>query len=397
MRRRWGAIFLAAVAAARAFVAFAPTASADAMDELVAAAKKEGQLSVIALPRDWCGYGGIIDGFATKYRLSVSELQPDAPSAKEIEAITQQPGKTGAEMPDVIDIGLSFAPSAKREGLLQPYKVSTWDTIPDAAKDADGYWYGDYYGVVVFEINANLVKQSPQDWADLLAPEYRNSVSLAGDIFSNQAIQGVFAAGLSAAKGNMDEAADRGLEFFADLHRKGNFVPIVGDARSLADGRTPILIRWDYLALGDRDRLAGKTKVEIVRPETGAVAGVYVQAISARALHPNAARLWMEYLYSDEVQLAFLKGHCSPIRLADLVRNGKLPAELRNSLPQFEGGVGYADPAFPSVDEQERAREIIMKGWDGIVGAKFECRPPEESFGPMSSNDSGLCPAPVPQ
>ncbi|MBP1887421.1 ABC transporter substrate-binding protein [Sinorhizobium mexicanum] len=397
MRRRWYAIILAAAAAARAFVAFAPTASADAMDELVAAAKKEGQLTVIALPRDWCEYGGIIDGFAAKYGLSVNELQPDAPSAKEIEAITAEPGKTGAEMPDVIDVGLAFAPAAKSEGLLQPYKVSTWDTIPDDAKDADGYWYGDYYGVLVFEVNANLVAKLPQDWADLLSPDYRNAVGLAGDIFSNQAIQSVFAAGLSAANGNREEAADRGLKFFADLHGNGNFVPLVGDYRSLADGRTPILIRWDYLARGDRDRLAGKTKVEVVRPKTGAVAGVYVQAISARAQHPHAARLWMEYLYSDEAQLAFLKGHCSPIRLADLVRSEKVPTELRNRLPPFEGGVGYADPAFPSVEEQQRAREIIMNGWDSVVGTKIECRQPEESFGPMSSNDSRLCPAPVPQ
>ncbi|MDK1373589.1 MULTISPECIES: ABC transporter substrate-binding protein [unclassified Sinorhizobium] len=396
MRRRWYAIILAA-AAARAFVAFAPTASADAMDELVAAAKKEGQLTVIALPRDWCEYGDIIDGFAAKYGLSVNELQPDAPSAKEIEAITTQPGKAGAEMPDVIDIGLAFAPAAKSEGLLQPYKVSTWDTIPEAAKDADGYWYGDYYGVLAFEVNANLVAKLPKDWSDLLAPEYRNAVGLAGDIFSNQAIQGVFAAGLSAANGNREEAANQGLKFFANLHGKGNFVPIVGDYRSLADGRTPILIRWDYLARGDRDRLAGKTKVEIVKPKTGAVAGIYVQAISARALHPHAARLWMEYLYSDEAQLAFLKGHCSPIRLADLVRNEKVPAELRNRLPPFEGGVGYADPAFPSAEEQKRARQIIMDGWDSVVGTKIECRQPEESFGPMSSNDSRLCPAPVPQ
>nr|WP_245181904.1 ABC transporter substrate-binding protein [Sinorhizobium mexicanum] len=367
------------------------------MDELVAAAKKEGQLTVIALPRDWCEYGGIIDGFAAKYGLSVNELQPDAPSAKEIEAITAEPGKTGAEMPDVIDVGLAFAPAAKSEGLLQPYKVSTWDTIPDDAKDADGYWYGDYYGVLVFEVNANLVAKLPQDWADLLSPDYRNAVGLAGDIFSNQAIQSVFAAGLSAANGNREEAADRGLKFFADLHGNGNFVPLVGDYRSLADGRTPILIRWDYLARGDRDRLAGKTKVEVVRPKTGAVAGVYVQAISARAQHPHAARLWMEYLYSDEAQLAFLKGHCSPIRLADLVRSEKVPTELRNRLPPFEGGVGYADPAFPSVEEQQRAREIIMNGWDSVVGTKIECRQPEESFGPMSSNDSRLCPAPVPQ
>ena len=42
-------------------------------------------------------------------------------------------------------------------------------------------------------------------------------------------------------------------------------------------------------------------------PKTGRFAGVYVQAISAYAPHPNAAKLWMEYLYSDEGQLIWLQ------------------------------------------------------------------------------------------
>ena len=50
------------------------------MDALVAAAKKEGQLTVIALPHDWCNYGGMIDGFKAKYGLTVNELSPDAGS-----------------------------------------------------------------------------------------------------------------------------------------------------------------------------------------------------------------------------------------------------------------------------------------------------------------------------
>ena len=133
-------------------------ARADAMDDLVAAAKKEGQLTTIALPHDWCGYGALIDGFKAKYGLTVNELNPDAGSGDEIEAIKANKGNTGPQAPDVIDVGLSFGPSAKAEGLLQPYKVATWDTIPDSAKDADGHWYGDYYGVLAFEVNKDIVK-----------------------------------------------------------------------------------------------------------------------------------------------------------------------------------------------------------------------------------------------
>ena len=67
----------------------------------------------------------------------VNELNPDAGSGDEIEAIKANKGNTGPQAPDVIDVGLSFGPSAKKDGLLQPYKVATWDTIPDSAKDAE--------------------------------------------------------------------------------------------------------------------------------------------------------------------------------------------------------------------------------------------------------------------
>ncbi|HVH31628.1 MAG TPA: ABC transporter substrate-binding protein, partial [bacterium] len=98
------------------------------MNQLVAAAKQEGQLTVIALPHDWCGYGDVIDAFKQKYGLKVNELNPDAGSGDEVEAIKANKGNMGPQAPDVIDVGLSFGPSSKTDGLLQPYKVSTWSS-----------------------------------------------------------------------------------------------------------------------------------------------------------------------------------------------------------------------------------------------------------------------------
>ena len=84
---------------------------------------------------------------------------------------------------------------------------------------------------------------------------------------------------------------------------------MIGKAASLAQGATPIVLRWDYNALAYRDTLKGNPKVEVIVPKSGVVAGVYVQAISAYAPHPNAAKLWMEYLYSDAGQIGWLKGY----------------------------------------------------------------------------------------
>src|SRR5579863_9912708 len=300
-------------AAALAFSAGAGAAFSAGMDDLVKAAKAEGELTVIALPHDWCGYGDVIDAFKKAYGLKVNELNPDAGSGDEIEAIKANKDNKGPQAPDVVDVGLSFGPSAKKDGLIQPYKVSTWDSIPASAKDADGFWTGDYYGVLAFEVNSDIIKKSPTDWADLLGPDYKNAVALACDPrTANQAIQGVYAAGLATDGGDAAKAGDAGLAYFADLNKKGNFVPVIGKSASLAQGATPVILRWDYNALADRDTLKGNPKVDVVVPKSGVVAGVYVQAISAFAPHPSAAKLWMEYLYSDEGQIGWLKGYCHP-------------------------------------------------------------------------------------
>ena len=355
---------------ALALLASAGTVSAQSMDDLVAAAKKEGTVTTIALPHDWCGYGAIIDAFKAKYGLDVNELNPDAGSGDEIEAIKANKGNTGPQAPDVIDVGLSFGPSAKADGLLMPYKVSTWDTIPDAAKDADGAWYGDYYGVLSFEVNKDIIKDVPQDWPDLQKADYANAVALAGDPrSSNQAIQGVYAAGLSSGAAAGAPAGEAGLKFFADLNKAGNFVPVIGKVASVAQGATPILVRWDYNALADRDTLAGNPPIDVLVPKSGVVAGVYIQAISAYAPHPNAAKLWIEYLYSDEGQLGFLAGYCHPIRFNDLAANGKIPQEMLDKLPP---AAAYGSAVFPTLDEQSAAKDVIVKQWDSVVGANVQ-------------------------
>ena len=345
----------------------AAPAKADNLASLAAAAKKEGQLTVIALPHDWCGYGDVIGGFKKKYGLAINELNPDGGSGDEIEAIKANKTNKGPQAPDVIDVGLSFGPQAKKEGLLLPYKVATWASIPDSAKDPQGYWVGDYYGVLSFAVNSDLVKNVPADWSDLLKPEYKASVALAGDPrTSNQATQGVYAAGLSTGEKDAAKAGMKGLEFFADLNKAGNFVPAIGKAASIAQGTTPILIYWDYNALSARDSLKGNPKVDVVVPKSGIVAGVYVQAISAFAPHPNAAKLWLEYLYSDEGQLGWLKGYCHPIRFNALAAEKKIPEDMMKALPPAEG---YAKAKFPTLDEQSAAKDVIAKQWDSVVGA----------------------------
>lgn len=356
---------------AAAMMATTAIASAQNMDELVKAAEGEGMLTTIALPHDWCGYGDVIAGFKAKYpKIQVNELNPDAGSADELEAIRANKDNKGPQAPDVIDVGFAFGPQAKQEGLTQPYKVSTWDSIPEDAKDADGHWFGDYYGVLSFMVNTDIVKEVPKDWASLLKSDYANSVALAGDPrASNQAILAVQAAGLANKGEPGKSAAEAGLKYFADMNKAGNFVPVIGKSGTLAQGATPIVINWDYNALTARDTLKGNPPVEVVVPTDGVLAGVYVQAISAYAPHPNAAKLWMEYLYSDEGQLGWLKGYCHPIRFNDMVKRGVVPQDLLDKLPPADA---YEKAVFPTLQQQEDAKGEITSKWDSVVGANVK-------------------------
>ncbi len=338
------------------------------MADLQAAAKKEGTLTTIALPHDWCNYGAVIDGFKAKYGLQVNELNPDAGSGDEVEAIKANKDNKGPQAPDVIDVGYSFGDSSKTDKLIQPYKVATWDSIPADAKDPEGYWYGDYYGVLAFLVNTDVQSKVPQDWNDLLDPAYKGQIALSGDPrTSNQAIQSVYAAAL--ANGGSLDNAQPGLDFFKKLNDAGNLVPTISNNGLVAKGETPVRITWDYNGLAAIDSFAGNPKATVVVPKTGRFAGVYVQAISAFAPHPNAAKLWMEYLYSDEGQLLWMKGYCHPIREADLRAHNMVPADLSAKLPDVSGAV------FPTLDQLNKAKDLITKNWDSAVGADIKAAP----------------------
>jgi putative spermidine/putrescine transport system substrate-binding protein len=335
--------------------------TAGTMDDLIKDAKAEGNLTTIALPHSWCNYGEMLTSFTTKYGIKINELNPDGSSAQEVDAIKANKTNPGPQAPDVIDVGQSFGPQAKTDGLIVPYKVAGWDDIPATAKDADGYWYGDYFGVLSFETNTKVVKNVPKDWADLLKPEYKGQVALSGDpTQSNQAISAVWAAAL--ASGGSNDNTQPGLDFFKKLNDAGNFVPVIAKTATVASGETPIRITWTYNGLGDRDSLKGNPPVEVAVPTTGRFGGMYVQGISAFAPHPNAARLWEEYLYSDEGQNIWLKGYCNPIRYEAMKAANKIPADLAAKLPDTTGA------ALPTLDQITAATAAITKGWPTTVG-----------------------------
>ncbi|HLF03297.1 MAG TPA: extracellular solute-binding protein [Anaerolineales bacterium] len=333
------------------------------MDALIAAAQEEGTVTTIALPHDWCNYGEVIETFKSTYGLEVNELDPNAGSNDELEAIKANKDNPGPQAPDVVDVGVAFGPTATDEGLITPYKVEGFDSIA-GPKNEDGYWYADYGGVLVFQVNSDLVDPIPQDWADLLNPEYNGMVALAGDPrSSNQAAQTVMAAAL-ANGGTLDDVGP-GLDFFKQLNDAGNFVPVITDTGIFGKGEVAITFAWDYLGKAAADTFAGNPPVEIVYPQSGILGGFYVQAVSAYAPHPAAARLWQEFLYSDEGQQIWMKGYCVPSRFADMAARGVIAQELLDRMPAPEV---MTAAIFPSVDQLSAMRARVAEEWDSAVG-----------------------------
>ncbi|MFP5371426.1 MAG: ABC transporter substrate-binding protein, partial [Actinomycetes bacterium] len=166
------------------------------MDALIEAAQAEGTLNVIALPPSWANYQEMLDTFSEKYDIEIDSANPDGSSQDEINAVTSQRGQDRA--PDVLDLGTSFAKQAAAQDLLAPYKVATWDDIPENQKDPEGRWYNDYGGYISIGCNATVIAQCPTSFQALLDPQYAGQVALNGNpTQAAAAFSGVWAAALA--------------------------------------------------------------------------------------------------------------------------------------------------------------------------------------------------------
>ncbi|SNX57005.1 putative spermidine/putrescine transport system substrate-binding protein [Streptomyces sp. TLI_55] len=338
------------------------TSAADfgGLDALVKAAKKEGKLNAIALPRDWANYGALIDGFEKKYGIKIAVENPDGASQDEINAVTSRKGQDRA--PDVLDLGASFALSAAQQGLLAPYKVASFADIPAGQKDAQARWYNDYGGYISIGCDAKRVKTCPTTFADLLKPQYKGQVALNGNpTKSGSAFGGVWAAAL--ANGGSFDDIQPGLDFFKKLKGNGNYTPVESTPATVEKGETPISIDWDYLNAGYADEFKSKgVDWKVTVPSDGQFSQYYSQAINKDAPHPAAARLWQEYLYSAEGQNLWLKGYARPALMTALEKAGTLDKSAAAKLPKVSG-----TPSFPTEAQQDKAKTVLGQGWAKAV------------------------------
>jgi putative spermidine/putrescine transport system substrate-binding protein len=324
------------------------------MTALVAAAKKEGTLNVIALPPDWANYGAIITGFKAKYGIKVTSANPNGSSQDEVNAIKSLAGTDRA--PDVVDVGMAVA--LANTNLFAPYQVATWADIPAAQKESTGLWFQDYGGFMSIGYDSSKVPTITAA-ADLLKPAFKGKVALNGDpTKANAALNGVMM--MSIASGGSADDISKGVDFFHQLKAAGNFVPVQATTATVKNGTTPVVLDWDYLSASHGTDVP---TWKIFVPQNAELGGYYAQAINKAAPHPAAARLWEEYLYSDEGQNLWLKGGARPVRQAAMTTANTIDAASAAKLPPITG-----TPVFLSPDQATKASAYLVANWAKAIG-----------------------------
>jgi putative spermidine/putrescine transport system substrate-binding protein len=326
------------------------------MNALVAAAKQEGTLNVIALPPTWANYGAILSAFTAKYGIKIDSANPTGTSQQEVDAVKTENGT--AKAPDVLDIGMAVA--LANTNLFAPYEVSTWSSIPTAQKAPNGIWVQDYGGFMAVGYSSKFGTITSLN--QLLGPQFKNAVALNGNPTSaNAGLNGVMMANL-AEGGTASNIAD-GVSFFQKLKAAGNFSPISATGATIKAGSTPVVFNWDYLNLPS---YVGVSNWKVFIPPNVALGGYYAQAINKNAPHPAAARLWEEFLYSQAAsggQNLWLEGGARPVEQAAMQSNGSINTGAASKLPTVT-----VTPTFLSPSQATDAANYLAANWAKAVG-----------------------------
>lgn len=318
--------------------------------ELEKKARAEGKIYSVGMPDSWANWKDTWQDLNEQYGLEHQDT--DMSSAQEIAKFAAEKDNATADMGDV---GAAFGPIAVRQGVTQAYKPTTWEQIPDWAKDQDGHWMLGYTGTIAFIVNNELIHKAPTSWQDLLDGDYQVTV---GDVgVAAQANSAILAAAF--AQGGNESNIKPALDLFAELAKQGRLSPIDPNIANLEKGEVEMAILWDFNALNYRDQI-DRSRFTVVIPSDGSLISGYATIINKYAKNPNAAKLAREYILSDAGQINLARGYARPIR-----SNISLPADVQEKLLPREM---YA-VARPIADHDawEKSTRTLSRQWQSAV------------------------------
>lgn len=282
-------------AEAPAAEAEAPAAdeAASGADDLVAAAQAEGSLVV---------YGSCEEAYLSAACQKFEEMygiKVDYQRLSTGEVYTKIEEEAGNPSGDVWFGGTTDPYNeATAAGLLEPYAAENAShLIGDMYKDADGNWYGIYKGILGFMVNKEeldrLGLEVPQDWDDLLKPEYKGLIGM-----SNPSTAGT--AKLVINTMVQTKGHDEAMKYFQELDKNVYQYTKSGSGPSKMVGPGECVIGIGFLHDGITQILSGYDNIELVIPKSGTSFEIGATAIFKGCKHPNAAKLWIEYALSPD-------------------------------------------------------------------------------------------------
>ncbi|UYG00628.1 extracellular solute-binding protein [Halomonas sp. GD1P12] len=257
----------------------------------------------------WANWQSQFNGFTERYP-GVQIVFNDLGSGATVVSLEQSRNRPQA---DTAYYYASSAINAYEKDLLSPFTPINFDTIPEVFKAEDGEWFTIHSLNVAFLVNKQLVDEVPQSWEDLLDEQYRNSIVYLDPRSTGQG-QVVTLAANYGAGGDLDNL-EPGIDYLSELSRSGNVARVVGTTpyAQFVRGEIPIWIGYENDGLKASITDGMGDNVAVVIPEEASVAAPYAISLVKDGPNPNAGRLWLNYVMSDEGQRTFAEGFVRPV------------------------------------------------------------------------------------
>lgn len=291
------------------------------LETIIEKAKEEGKIASAGMPDDWANWKGSWENITETYGLTHEDT--DMTSAEELSIFESEKDSATKDMGD---LGQAFAKTAMEMDVVQPYKATTWDSIPDWAKDPDGNWVISYLGTMSCMVNKANVSETIDSWEDI---QGSNCMVTIGDVVRAAASQMSVLSCAYALGGDVNNI-DPAIEFFKELAKEGRLDPATYSQERMERNEIDISLTWDYLTLQYRDMVleaVPEADIECHVMGDGAIQAGYCLIINKYAPHPYSAALAVEYLLSDEGQIDRARGYARPIR-----QDVEIPEELAEKM-----------------------------------------------------------------
>lgn len=321
------------------------TASADGavdlnaltVDEITENAKAEGHVESVGMPDEWADWGSLWQAMNDTYAIAHNDT--DMSSSEELQMFKTE-GENGTK--DMGDVGYGFAGQAVSEDLVQGYKTSYWDNVPDWAKGEDGKWMVAYTGVTTFLVNTDQVDKVPTSWQDIREGDYKVAL---GPLTGGNA-QGAFIASAYAFGGDMNNL-EPAFEFWTEMAEAGRVNTLDITQANFESGEIAVGVVWSFQGIPYSKNIDQYNMTAVV-PSDGSLQNGYASVINKYAPHPNAAALTREVMFSDEGQTYLALAGAIPTR------------------EDFEIAEEYADQV---ISKEEVANAVLISDADAYSAA----------------------------